>query len=63
MELDGQHVGYTAFELCKYLHPLIAEDVVDVYCQCIKYRVDFFKIGFYPRVDFLFFLKEGWKHF
>ena len=37
------HVGYIASELCKYLHPLIAAgDVVDVYVQCIKYRVDFF---------------------
>ena len=25
-------------------------DVVDVYVQCIKYRVDFFKIGFYPNI-------------
>jgi hypothetical protein len=41
MELYGC-VGYIASELCKYLHPLIATgDVVDVYVQCIKYRVDF----------------------
>ena len=36
------HVVYIASELCKY--------VVDVYVQCIKYRVDFFKIGFYPNI-------------
>ena len=23
---------------------------MDVYVQCIKYRVDFFKIGFYPNI-------------
>jgi hypothetical protein len=34
-----------------YLHPLIAaRDVGDVYVQHIKYRVDFFKIGFYPHI-------------
>jgi hypothetical protein len=27
-----------------------AGDVVDVYVQCIKYRVDFFKIGFYQKM-------------
>jgi hypothetical protein len=33
------------------LHPLIAAgDVVDVYVQHIKYRIDFFKIGFYPKI-------------
>jgi hypothetical protein len=47
MELDEQHVGYIAFELCKYLHPLIAADVVDVYCLCSLYQ------------DFLFFLNKG----
>jgi hypothetical protein len=52
MELDGPMlVIYIASELCKYLHPLIAaRDVVDVYVQHIKYRVDFFKIGFYPKI-------------
>jgi hypothetical protein len=41
---------YIASELCKYLHTLIAAtDVVDVYVQHIKCRVDFFKIGFYPK--------------
>ena len=40
-------VSYIASELCKYLHPLIAiGDILDVY---VKYRVDFFKIGFYPK--------------
>jgi hypothetical protein len=37
--------------LLNYLHPLnAARDVVDVYVQLIKYRVDFFKIGFYPNI-------------
>jgi hypothetical protein len=52
MELGGPMLGiYIAFELCKYLHPLIsARDLVDVYVQHIKYRVDFLiKIGFYPK--------------
>ena len=45
------HVGYIASELCKYLHPLIAAgDILDVYVQHIKYRVDFLKIGFYPKI-------------
>ena len=44
-------VIYIASELCKYLHPLnAARDVVDVDVQLIKYRVDFFKIGFYPNI-------------
>jgi hypothetical protein len=44
------HVGYIASELCEYLHPLItAGDILEVYVQHIKYRVDFFKIGFYPK--------------
>ena len=38
------------YELCKYLHPLIAAgDILEVYVQHIKYRVDFLKIGFYPK--------------
>jgi hypothetical protein len=37
------HVGYIASELCTYLHPLIAAgDILEVYVQHIKYRVDFF---------------------
>ena len=33
------------------LHPLIATgDILDVYVEHIKYRVDFFKIGFYPKI-------------
>ena len=44
-------VIYISSELCKYLHSLnAARDVVDVYVQLIKYRVDFFKIGFYPNI-------------
>ena len=45
MELDGPMlVIYIASELCKYLHPLIsARDLVDVYVQHMKYRVDFLK--------------------
>ena len=40
------HVGYIASELCEYLHPLIAAgDILEVYVQHIKYRVEFFKIG------------------
>jgi hypothetical protein len=43
------HVGYIASERCEYLHPLIAAgDILEVYVQHIKYRVSFFKIGFYP---------------
>ena len=39
------HVGYIL--LLNYLHPLIAaRDVVDVYVQHIKYRVDFLKRDF-----------------
>jgi hypothetical protein len=51
MELDSPMlVTYIASELCNYPHPLIAaRDVVDVYVQHIKYRVDFFKIGFYQK--------------
>ena len=42
------HVGYIL--LLKYQHPLLAaRSVVDVYVQHIEYRVDFFKIGFYPK--------------
>jgi hypothetical protein len=45
------HVGYIASELCKYLHPLIAAgDILEVYVQHIKYRVDVFKIRFYPKI-------------
>ena len=45
------HVGYIASELCKYLHPLIANgDIMDVFVQHIKYRVDFFKVEFYPKI-------------
>jgi hypothetical protein len=45
-------VGYIASELCEYLHALIAAgDILEVYVQHIKYRVDFFKIGFYPKVS------------
>jgi hypothetical protein len=41
------HVGY----ILLLNHPLIAAgDVVDVYVQHIKYRVDFVKIGFYPKI-------------
>ena len=46
------HVGYIASELCEYLHPLIAAgDILEVYVQHIKYRVEFFKIGFYPKIS------------
>ena len=46
------HVGYIASELCEYLDPLIAaRDILEVYVQHIKYRVDFFKIGFYPKIS------------
>jgi hypothetical protein len=35
----------------EYLHPLIAAgDILEVYVQHIKYRVEFFKIGFYPKI-------------
>ena len=45
------HVGYIASELCKYLHPLmVTGDIIDVCVQHIKYRVDFFKVGFYPKI-------------
>ena len=38
------HVGYIASELCEYVHPLIAAgDILEVYVQHIKYRVEFFK--------------------
>jgi hypothetical protein len=51
------HVCYIASELCKYLHPLIAAgDILEVYVQHIKYRVDFLKIGFYQK----FFIKRHW---
>ena len=41
-----------ASELCEYLHPLIAAgDILEVYVHHIKYRVDFFKIGFYPKIS------------
>ena len=44
-------VSYIASELCKYLHPRIATgDILDVYVEHIKYRVNFFKIGFYPKI-------------
>ena len=46
------HVGYIASELCEYLHPLIAaRDILEVYVPHIKYRVEFFKIGFYPKIS------------
>ena len=45
------HVGYIASELCKYLHPLmVAGNIIDVCIQHIKYRVDFLKVGFYPKI-------------
>ena len=45
------HVDYIASELCKYLHPLIATgNILEVYVQHIKCRVDFFKIGFYQNI-------------
>ena len=45
------HVGYIASELCKYLHPLMnTGHIIDVYIEHIKYRVDFFRIGFYPKI-------------
>jgi hypothetical protein len=45
------HIGYIASQLCEYLHPLIATgDILEVYVQHIKYRVDFFKIGFYKKI-------------
>jgi hypothetical protein len=51
------HVCYIASALCKYLHPLIAAgDILEVYVQHIKYRVDFLKIGFCPK----FFIKRHW---
>ena len=38
------HIGYIASQLCEYLHPLIATgDILEVYVQHIKYRVDFLK--------------------
>ena len=50
------HIGYIASQLCEYLHPLIATgDILEVYIQHIKYRVDFFKIGFYQKI----FIKRG----
>jgi hypothetical protein len=53
--MDTCDVDYIASELCKYLHPLIAAgDILEVYVQYIKYRVDFLKIGFYPK----FFIKR-----
>jgi hypothetical protein len=46
------HDGYIASELCEYLHPLIAAgDILEVYVQHIKHRVDFFKIAFYPKIS------------
>jgi hypothetical protein len=37
-------VDYIASEICKYIHPLIAAgDILGVYVQPIKYRVDFLK--------------------
>jgi hypothetical protein len=45
------HIGYIASQLCEYLHPLIATgEILEVYVQHIKYRVDFFKIGFYQKI-------------
>jgi hypothetical protein len=45
-------VGYIASELCEYLHPLIAARyILEVYVQHIKYRVEFFKIGFYQKMS------------
>ena len=45
------HVGYIASELCKYL-PLLWLLVILLMLvfQHIKYRVDFYKIGFYPKI-------------
>ena len=44
-------VSYIASELCKHLYPLIAMgDISDVYVEHMKYRVDFFKIGFYLKI-------------
>ncbi|XP_028398307.1 uncharacterized protein LOC114521931 [Dendronephthya gigantea] len=41
-----ENVGYIASEHCKYLHPLIAAgDILDVYVEHIKFRVNFLKIG------------------
>ena len=41
------HVGYIASELCEYLHHLIAAgDILEVYVQHIKYRVEFLKWDF-----------------
>ncbi|XP_028417266.1 uncharacterized protein LOC114541663 [Dendronephthya gigantea] len=46
-----ENVGYIASEHCKYLHPLIAAgDILDVYVEHIKFRVNFLKIGFYPKI-------------
>ena len=45
------HVGYIASELCKYLHPLMASgDIIDVSIEHIKYRVEFLRMGFYPKI-------------
>ena len=45
-------VIYIASELCKYLHPLIsARDLMDVYVQHIKYRVDFIKQDFIQKIS------------
>jgi hypothetical protein len=54
MEQDGHVFGYIL--LLNYastdLHALVAAgDILEVYVQHIKYRVDFFKIGFYPKVS------------
>ena len=49
--IGWKHVAYIASELCTYLHPLITRgDILDVYIQHIKYRVDFYRIGFYIKI-------------
>jgi hypothetical protein len=54
--MDTCDVGYIASELCKYLHPLIAAgDILEVYVQHIKYRVDL-KIRFCQKI----FIKRHW---
>jgi hypothetical protein len=40
-QLNSMDPSEIASELCEYLHPLIAADILEVYVQHIKYRVEF----------------------
>jgi hypothetical protein len=52
MEQDGHMLVILLLNYARYLHPLIAAgDILVVYVQHIKYRVEFFKIGFYPKIS------------